>query len=215
MLLSRKKRTNLLLKTFLLHEKQRARRLKRRQRLAKKLRNRKTPNREHDQIQTELGIEEMEMEMMEMDYTMEISGSDSDTSISSLSDTEISGDSGSDSSSVSNSESNSSDSSTSDSDSDESTLSFNNDPLSLRLYSSSSSHYQSRKIAGRRFGHRKWVCKTIQKMYSKRYQVPRTPRNKPPPQLPHVLHIQKHNQSDRFRENLRVSPVTFDRLVEA
>ncbi|EEB95596.1 hypothetical protein MPER_05407, partial [Moniliophthora perniciosa FA553] len=37
---------------------------------------------------------------------------------------------------------------------------------------------------------------------------------KPPPQLPHCLNVKKHHYPDSFREDLRVSPTTFDRLVD-
>ncbi|KDQ17170.1 hypothetical protein BOTBODRAFT_155948 [Botryobasidium botryosum FD-172 SS1] len=50
-------------------------------------------------------------------------------------------------------------------------------------------------------------------MYAHRYELPRNERTRPVPQLPHALNTNKHARPDLFRRDLRVSPVTFDRLV--
>lgn len=57
------------------------------------------------------------------------------------------------------------------------------------------------------------VRKAIEQMHSSRYEVPRDPLPRGPAYLPHVLHVYKHEQPDKFREELRVTPFTFDRLV--
>lgn len=55
----------------------------------------------------------------------------------------------------------------------------------------------------------------ISEMYSERYEEPHdVPIPRPPAQMPHVLRVLKHERPDHFREILRVSPVTFDRIVD-
>lgn len=51
-------------------------------------------------------------------------------------------------------------------------------------------------------------------MYSSRYEKPRTRRLRGPGYLRHVLDVLKVEQDDRFREELRVTPATFDAIVE-
>ncbi|KAJ3846403.1 hypothetical protein EV368DRAFT_52867 [Lentinula lateritia] len=53
-------------------------------------------------------------------------------------------------------------------------------------------------------------------MYAHRYEVPRKPLQKPPQSyLHHVLLTLKNGRADHFREELRVTPCTFDNLVFA
>ena len=55
----------------------------------------------------------------------------------------------------------------------------------------------------------------IEVLYEQRYHAPRIPLPRPEvPYLRHVLDVLKPNHPDLFREELRVSPWTFDRLVE-
>ena len=51
---------------------------------------------------------------------------------------------------------------------------------------------------------------------AQRYQVPRVPLPKPPPDMPFVLTTLKERwpEDDRFRQQLRVNPFTFDRIVD-
>ncbi|EKM58902.1 uncharacterized protein PHACADRAFT_63878, partial [Phanerochaete carnosa HHB-10118-sp] len=58
------------------------------------------------------------------------------------------------------------------------------------------------------------VRKAISAAYSTRYQAPRNRDMRGPPYVPHVLKVLKHRRPDKFRRYLRVSPYTFDRLVE-
>jgi hypothetical protein len=61
----------------------------------------------------------------------------------------------------------------------------------------------------------KQVRKYIEDMYSTRYEEPRDkPVPHPPAQMPHVLKILKVERPDHFREILRVTPYTFDKLRE-
>ncbi|KAI0037781.1 hypothetical protein FA95DRAFT_1472201, partial [Auriscalpium vulgare] len=53
----------------------------------------------------------------------------------------------------------------------------------------------------------------IDEQYTQRYQVPRNPLPRAPPDLPHVLNVLKPHYPRQFRQQLRVSPATFDRLV--
>ena len=51
-------------------------------------------------------------------------------------------------------------------------------------------------------------------MYESRYEQPRDiPISHPPPQMPHILTVTKLERPDQFREILRVSPATFDKIV--
>lgn len=58
------------------------------------------------------------------------------------------------------------------------------------------------------------VRNEYEQMYASRYQVPRRPFPRPPPDLPHLLNVIKVQRPDHFRKSLRVSPSTFDRLIE-
>ena len=61
----------------------------------------------------------------------------------------------------------------------------------------------------------KRVRKYIEDMYSTRYEESRDkPVPHPPAQMPHVLKILKVERPDHFREILRVTPYTFDKLRE-
>jgi hypothetical protein len=60
----------------------------------------------------------------------------------------------------------------------------------------------------------RWVRAEIESMYASRYEAPRKQLPRGPPFVYHVLNIQKHQQPDQFRQALRVSPATFDRMVE-
>ncbi len=57
------------------------------------------------------------------------------------------------------------------------------------------------------------VRRTLAHMYSTRYEAARNTLPRGPGYLPHVLHSNKHSRPDKFREQLRVSPYTFDRVV--
>jgi hypothetical protein len=60
----------------------------------------------------------------------------------------------------------------------------------------------------------RYVRSEIEQMYSRRYEEPRDePISHPPPQMPHVLEVLKVERPDHFREILRVSPATFDKIV--
>lgn len=60
----------------------------------------------------------------------------------------------------------------------------------------------------------RYVRLALQDMYESRYEQPRDALPRGPAYLPHVLLLQKHERPDKFREDLRVDPHTFDRLVE-
>ena len=62
---------------------------------------------------------------------------------------------------------------------------------------------------------RKWVTNEIIGMYRTRYEESRDPLPRGPSYLHHVLMCLKIERADHFRENLRVSPATFDALVSA
>ncbi|KAJ3501485.1 hypothetical protein NLJ89_g9317 [Agrocybe chaxingu] len=51
-------------------------------------------------------------------------------------------------------------------------------------------------------------------MYASRYEQSRTRFPRGPADLPHLLNVLKHECPDHFRQELRVSPFTFDRIVE-
>lgn len=50
--------------------------------------------------------------------------------------------------------------------------------------------------------------------YKQRYQAPRDQNIHPPADLPYFLDVVKHTRPDLFREELRMTPYTFDSLVE-
>jgi hypothetical protein len=61
----------------------------------------------------------------------------------------------------------------------------------------------------------KRVKKSIKQMYSMHYEEPRDkPVPRPPAQMPHTLDMLKVERPDLFREILRVTPYTFDKLHE-
>jgi hypothetical protein len=62
---------------------------------------------------------------------------------------------------------------------------------------------------------RRWVQDEIEEMYEHRYQEPRDNLPRGPSYLYHVLTALKAGRADHFRQNLRVSPLTFDKLVAA
>ncbi|KAG6882683.1 hypothetical protein C0992_010977 [Termitomyces sp. T32_za158] len=59
----------------------------------------------------------------------------------------------------------------------------------------------------------RYVHHSIGKLYEKRYQKSHKGLSRGAGNLPHLLHILKHKQPDHFHGDLRVSPFTFDRLV--
>ncbi|KAJ6490100.1 hypothetical protein C8R45DRAFT_1139152 [Mycena sanguinolenta] len=62
---------------------------------------------------------------------------------------------------------------------------------------------------------RQWVQNEIDDMYAHRYEQPRDTLPRGPSYLHHVLTALKAGRADHFRQNLRVSPLTFDKLVAA
>lgn len=58
------------------------------------------------------------------------------------------------------------------------------------------------------------VRDAIREAYAKRYQVPRNTLPRGPAYMPHVLYVLKNERPDHFRQQLRVWPHTFDRIVE-
>ncbi|KAE9392391.1 hypothetical protein BT96DRAFT_830697 [Gymnopus androsaceus JB14] len=63
---------------------------------------------------------------------------------------------------------------------------------------------------------RRWVKEEIQEMYTHRYEAPRDRLPRPSQSyLHHVLITLKNGHADYFRQELRVTPYTFDKLVAA
>ena len=60
---------------------------------------------------------------------------------------------------------------------------------------------------------RTWVHSTIEDMYSKRYEQSRNQLPRGPSYLAHVLTTLKNGRPDHFRTCLRVTPLTFDKIV--
>ncbi|KIL57516.1 hypothetical protein M378DRAFT_33627, partial [Amanita muscaria Koide BX008] len=60
---------------------------------------------------------------------------------------------------------------------------------------------------------RQLVQKEVEIMFSRRYEQPRTRLPRAPSLLHHTLHVWKNTRPDRFRTNLRVDPMTFDKIV--
>lgn len=60
----------------------------------------------------------------------------------------------------------------------------------------------------------RFACRFIQNLYSHRYLMPRNQLPRGPSQLRHVVDVLKVQRPDRFRECLRVSPFTFDKICE-
>jgi hypothetical protein len=59
----------------------------------------------------------------------------------------------------------------------------------------------------------RWVREEIETMYAHRYECPRDQLPCGPSYLQHVLTFQKALRPDHFRQSLRVTPMTFDRIV--
>lgn len=59
------------------------------------------------------------------------------------------------------------------------------------------------------------VRHAIEDLYTHRYTQPRTSMPRGPATLPHVLSVLKHERPDQFRKHLRVTPLTFDKIVAA
>ncbi len=62
---------------------------------------------------------------------------------------------------------------------------------------------------------RRWVVHSIEEMYAERYEAPRDPLPRGPSFLQHILLTLKTARPDHFRQELRVSPQTFDSIVSA
>jgi hypothetical protein len=60
----------------------------------------------------------------------------------------------------------------------------------------------------------RYVHHSISAMYANRYEVPRTHIPRPPSTLRFVLEVWKTERPDFFRRELRVTPTTFDSMVE-
>jgi hypothetical protein len=74
----------------------------------------------------------------------------------------------------------------------------------------------SEPVARDRWGRlRQWVYQEIKTMYAHRYEVPRDGLPRGPSFMLHVLITLKNSRPDKFREELRVSPHTFDAIVTA
>ena len=58
-----------------------------------------------------------------------------------------------------------------------------------------------------------WVQTTLEEIYAHRYEVPRNKLPRGPAYMCHVLTVQKDCRPDHFRQSLRVSPVTFDKII--
>jgi hypothetical protein len=59
-----------------------------------------------------------------------------------------------------------------------------------------------------------WVRHTLEEMYDERYEMPRDTFPRGPAFMRHVLGTMKDTRPDLFRQELRVSPFTFDRLAD-
>lgn len=62
---------------------------------------------------------------------------------------------------------------------------------------------------------RRWVQQQIHGMYENRYEVARDELPRGPSRMRHVLFALKNTHPGQFREELRVTPLTFDTLVTA
>jgi hypothetical protein len=60
----------------------------------------------------------------------------------------------------------------------------------------------------------RWVRQTVEEMYDQRYEMPRDTFPRGPAYLRHVLGVMKDTRPDLFRQELRLLPTTFDRLVK-
>jgi hypothetical protein len=54
----------------------------------------------------------------------------------------------------------------------------------------------------------------LEDLYGRRYNEPRDQLPHPPGQMQHLLHVTKHLRADHFRQDMRVNPRTFDKLVD-
>jgi hypothetical protein len=61
---------------------------------------------------------------------------------------------------------------------------------------------------------RSFVVNELNNMHAHQYELPRHRLPRGPPYLPHVLKVLKDQRPDHFRQALRVSPSTFDAIVE-
>jgi len=69
---------------------------------------------------------------------------------------------------------------------------------------------------GNRWSHlRRWVQEQVNQMYSSRYEVQRAEIPRGPSRMRHVLLTLKSCRPDKFREELCVTPLTFDALIAA
>jgi len=76
------------------------------------------------------------------------------------------------------------------------------------------------EVQGNPFGDRwsrlrRWVSQQIREMYANRYEMPRGDLPRGPSCMRHVLFKLKIARPNKFREELRVTPRTFDMLVAA
>ncbi|THU89734.1 hypothetical protein K435DRAFT_865002 [Dendrothele bispora CBS 962.96] len=62
---------------------------------------------------------------------------------------------------------------------------------------------------------RRWVMQQIGEMYAHRYEKPREAINRAPPLMHQVLFSWKQTRPDLFRQQLHVTPYTFDKLIAA
>jgi hypothetical protein len=60
----------------------------------------------------------------------------------------------------------------------------------------------------------RWARHNLEQMYGQRYENSRDTFPRGPAFLPHVLGVMKNTRPDLFRQELRVSPLTFDKLVD-
>jgi hypothetical protein len=54
----------------------------------------------------------------------------------------------------------------------------------------------------------------LRELYAHRYNEPRDELPGPPGQMKHLLEVTKHARPDHFRQDMRVTPRTFDKLVD-
>ncbi|KAJ7918221.1 hypothetical protein B0H13DRAFT_2321544 [Mycena leptocephala] len=59
----------------------------------------------------------------------------------------------------------------------------------------------------------RWVQHSVEEMYAQRYEMPRDTFPRGPAFLRHVLGPMKDTRPDLFRQELRISPLTFDKLI--
>jgi hypothetical protein len=60
---------------------------------------------------------------------------------------------------------------------------------------------------------RHWVQNEIETMYAHRYEMPRDKLPQGPSYMQHVLTVEKNQRPDHFHLALRVSPITFDKIL--